>query len=111
MIVTVCVFSAYTLEFFWIDQITSTLPSTLDSNHHRQYLLIYPTRKFQKGGIQLKLCGGFEEETILRLLSYVRIDNVEEVPLEILSETTRSDGLGVMLQEKSFGTLQSCSGI
>jgi hypothetical protein len=37
------------------------------------------------------------------------MDKVEEVPLGILSETTRSDGLGVMLQEKSFGTLQNLS--
>ena len=56
----------------------------------------------------MKFCGSFEGESILRLLSYVRIDNVQEVPLEILSETIRSDGLGVMLQEKSFNTLQHC---
>lgn len=53
----------------------------------------------------MKLCGSFEGQTILRLLSYVRIDKVEEVPLEILNEIIRSDGLGVMLQEKSFNTL------
>jgi hypothetical protein len=58
----------------------------------------------------LKLCGSFEGETILHSLSYVRIDKVEEVPLEVLSETTRSDGFGVALQEKSFGILQNCSG-
>jgi len=88
--------------------VTSTLPTAFDPNH---YVPIYPTKKHQKGGIQLKLCGSFEGETILRLLSYVRIDKVEEVPLEILSETIRSDGLSVMLQEKSFGTLQNCSGL
>jgi hypothetical protein len=70
-----------------------------------------PTRKLQNGGVQLKLCGSFEGQKILRLLSYVRIDKVEEVPLSVLSETTRSDGLGVMLQEKSFGTLQNFPGI
>jgi hypothetical protein len=59
----------------------------------------------------LKLCGSFEGQTILRSLSYVRIDKVEEVPLEILSESFRSDWLSVMLQEKSFVTLQNCSGL
>jgi hypothetical protein len=59
----------------------------------------------------LKIYGNFEGQTILRLLSYVRIDKVEVVPLKILSETIRSDGLGVVLQEKSFSTLQNCSGI
>jgi hypothetical protein len=86
-------------------QVTSTLPINYDMDH---YLPIYPTKKFQKGGVQLKLCGSFEGETKLRLLSYIRIDNVKEVPLQILAESVRSDGLGVMLQEKSFRTLQNC---
>lgn len=43
----------------------------------------------------------------MRKLSYVRIDKVEEVPLEILRETIRSDRLVVMLQERSFGVLQN----
>ncbi len=43
-------------------------------------------------------------------MSYVRIDNVEEVSLKIVSEVIRCDGLGVMLQEKSFGTLLNCAG-
>ena len=84
-------------------QVTSTLPSTFNPNH---YLPIYPTKKHRKGGIQLKLCGSFEEQTILNLRSYVRIDEVQVVPLEILRKTFRWDGLGIMLQEKSFRTLQ-----
>jgi hypothetical protein len=90
---------------------TTTTTTPLGLNQYQHYLPICPTKKFQKGGVQLKLCGSFEGQTILRLLSYVRIDKVEEVPLEILSETVRCDGLGVMLQEKSFGTLQNCLGI
>jgi hypothetical protein len=107
-IVTVCVYSTHTSELFQFDQVTSTLPTTFDPNYHQHYLPICPTRKLQKGGVQLKLCGSFEQQTTLRLLSYVRIDKVEEVPLEVLSEIPRSDGLGVMLQEKSFHTLQNC---
>jgi len=87
--------------------VTSSLPATFEPN---RYLPIYPTKKHKKGGVQLKLCGSFERQTTLPPLSYVRVDKVEEVPGEILSERTRSDGLGVMLQEKSFSTLQNFSG-
>ncbi|EHK50805.1 hypothetical protein TRIATDRAFT_296879 [Trichoderma atroviride IMI 206040] len=89
-----------------IATVTPTLPATFDSNH---YLPIYPTGKHQKGGVQLKLCGSFDGQTILRLLSYVKVDEIEEVPLEILSEIYRSDGLSISLQEKSFGPLQHYS--
>ncbi|KAH6702140.1 hypothetical protein BKA61DRAFT_436974, partial [Leptodontidium sp. MPI-SDFR-AT-0119] len=84
--------------------VTSTLPTSFDPNH---YLLIYPTRKGQKSGVQSRLCGSLGGQTILRLLSYVRIEKVKEVQLGILSEATKLDGLGVMSQEKSFGTLQN----
>jgi hypothetical protein len=56
----------------------------------------------------LKLCGSFEGQTILPLRSYLRIDDIEEVPLGILIEEFRSDGLSLMLQEKSFDTVQHC---
>ncbi|PVH71215.1 hypothetical protein DL98DRAFT_435621 [Cadophora sp. DSE1049] len=82
--------------------VTLTLPMSFDPNH---YLPIYPTRKPQKSGLQLRLCWSLERQTILRLLSYVRIDKVEEAPL---SEATKLDRLGVMSQEKSFSTLQNC---
>ncbi|KAF2675036.1 hypothetical protein BT63DRAFT_450022 [Microthyrium microscopicum] len=87
-----------------IVNVTSTLPEAYDPT---RYLPIHPNRKFRKGGIQLKLCGSWEQDTLLPKFSYIRIDNVQEVPLEILMETTRWDGLGVMLQEKSFSTLLS----
>jgi hypothetical protein len=57
------------------------------------YLPIYPTKKFQKGGVQRKFWRGNN----VTLSSYIRIDNVKEVPLQVLAESVRSDGLGVML--------------
>lgn len=86
-----------------MNQVTSTLPPTASLGH---YLPIHPTKKFRKGGVQLKLCDSFGVQTELSSRSYVRIDGIEEVPLEILSEATRSDGLSLMLKEKSFATLQ-----
>ena len=65
-------------------------------------------KKFQKNGVQLKLCGSFEEQTVLPLKSFVRIDNIKEVPLEILIGEFRWDGLNLMFQEKSFDTIQHC---
>lgn len=71
------------------------------------YLPIYPARKLWKNGVQLKLCGTLEAPTILPLLSYLRVDTVAEVPLEILVEKTRSDGLTLMFQETSFRVIQN----
>ena len=85
-------------------QITSFLPPDFES---RDYLPIFPTKKFQKGGIQLKLCDSFDEQTLLRLRSYIRINNVKEVPLEILDEMTRCDGFNIMLQQNSFDVLDN----
>ncbi|KFY69677.1 hypothetical protein V496_00035 [Pseudogymnoascus sp. VKM F-4515 (FW-2607)] len=62
--------------------VTSTLPTIFDPNY---YLPIHPNKKLQKGGVQLKLCGSFEGQTILRKLSYVRIDEVAEVPRETVN--------------------------
>lgn len=69
------------------------------------YVPLYPTKKHRKGGVQLKLCGTLGQPTILRGLSYIRIDNVEEVPLEILRGENRCDGLQIMLLENSFNVL------
>lgn len=46
----------------------------------------------------------------MRKKSYIRIDNVREVPLEILKDTYRSDGLCIMLAEASFNTLRNLVG-
>lgn len=44
-------------------------------------------------------------ETHLPRLSYVRIDDVQRVPLKVLVPLAREDGLALMLQEKSFKVL------
>jgi hypothetical protein len=75
------------------------------------YLPICPTRRLWKNGVQLKLCGSLEAQTVLPLRSYLRIDTVAEVPLEILVEKTRSDGLTLMFQEKSLNAIQNSGNI
>jgi len=57
----------------------------------------------------LKLCGTVGVRTELRLRSYIRVDNVEEVPLEVLYRETRPDGLSVTLLESSFVVLVNLS--
>lgn len=90
--------------FLNLDQVASTLPLTANLEH---YLPTYPPKgNFRKKNVQLKLYDSSEARTVLDLYSYLRIDGIEEVPLEVLSEATRPDGLGLMLLEKSFSTLQ-----
>jgi hypothetical protein len=89
-----------------LTQVTSTLPDDFTPD---TYLPIHPTRKHKSsrksGGVQLKLCGSFEAQTWLPLRSYLRIDNPEEVPLEILDGVFRHDGLDTMLLQESFDTV------
>jgi hypothetical protein len=74
------------------------------------HIPLHPTRKHHKGGVQLKLHDTFDMQTRLPSLSYIRIDSLKEVPLQVLREVTRPDGLRVMLQEKSFKTLVNLAG-
>ncbi|KAI9871147.1 MAG: hypothetical protein M1830_003261, partial [Pleopsidium flavum] len=61
-----------------------------------------PNKKSRETRIQLKLCNSWEVGTELVKRSYVRIDTEYEVPLDMLIEAYRSDGLRLMLQSDSL---------
>jgi hypothetical protein len=84
--------------------VASKLPQTFISD---LFLPIYPTRKFCKNGVQLRLCSIFESESILPLRSYLRMDGIEEVPIDVLYEINRRDGLPLIPQEKPFCTMHN----
>lgn len=48
------------------------------------------------------LCGSSEKQTWLPKRSYLRIDALEEVPLEVLNAVPKRGDLDVMLKQPSF---------
>lgn len=83
--------------------ITSSATSTLQDI---DYLPIYPSRKNQHSGIQLQLCNGLDAWTYTEKKSYVKMDEVYEIPLERLT-AAGADGRQYELQSKSWDKAQS----
>ena len=64
------------------EQITSSAVSTLQ---YIEYLPIYPSKKNQHSGIQLKLCNSWDAWTYTEKKSYIKMDEVYEIPAERLT--------------------------
>ena len=74
--------SSLVLVFFnIIRRCTSAAVAQSSPSHYMPY------KETPEGWCTIETMQKFRRQTILRLLSYVRIDKVDEVPLEILSET------------------------
>lgn len=85
------------------EQITSSAASTLQ---YIDYLPIYPSKKNQHSGIQLKLCNDWDAWTLTEKRSYVRMDGVYEVPVERLMPAG-ANGRQYELQSKSWDKVQN----
>ncbi len=66
-------------------QITSSADST---PQYIDYLPIYPSKKNQHSGVQLKLCNDWDGWTYMEKKSYVKVNEVYEIPLESLIPST-----------------------
>ena len=86
----------------YYEQITSSAASTLQ---YIDYLPIYPSKKNQHSGIQLKLCNGWDAWTYTEKKSYVKMDGVYEVPVEYL-RAAGANGCQYELQSKSWDKVQ-----
>lgn len=84
------------------EQITSSAASTLQ---YIDYLPIYPSKKNQHSGIQLKLCNGWNAWTYTEKKSYVKMDGVYEIPVEHLT-AAGANGRQYELQSKSWDKVQ-----
>ena len=84
------------------EQMTSSAASTLD---YIDYLPIYPSKRNQHSGIQLKLCNGFDAWTYTEKKSYIKMDGVYEIPIERLTAAGAS-GRQYELQSKSWDKVQ-----
>ena len=84
-------------------QITSSATSTLE---YIDYLPIYPSKKNQHSGIQLQLCNGWDARTYTEKKSYVKMDEVYEIPLERLT-AARGNGCQYELQSKTWDKVQN----
>ena len=84
------------------EQITSSAASTLQ---YIDYLPIYPSKKNQHSGIQLKLCNGWDAWTYTEKKSYVKMDGVYEIPVERLT-AAGANGRQYELQSKSWDKVQ-----
>ncbi|KAL9622796.1 MAG: hypothetical protein Q9160_002915 [Pyrenula sp. 1 TL-2023] len=78
--------------------ITSSAASTMQ---YMDYLPIYPSKKNQHNGVQLKLCNDWEGWTYMEKKSYVKMDEVYEIPLKDL-KPARMNGRQYELQSKSW---------
>ena len=87
----------------YCEQITSTAASTLQ---YIDYLPIYPSQKNRDSGIQLKLCNGWDAWTYTKKNSYVKMDEVYEIPFERLT-AAGAGGRQYELQSKSWDKVQS----
>ena len=84
------------------EQITSSAASTLQ---YIDYLLIYPSKKNQHSEIQLKLCNGWDAWTYTEKKSYIKMDEVYEIPVEYL-RPAGANGRQYKLQSKSWDKVQ-----
>ena len=84
------------------EQITSSAASTLE---YIDYLPIYPSKKNQHSGIQLRLCNGWDAWTYTEKKSYVKMDEVYEIPAESLT-AAGANGQQYELQSKSWDKVQ-----
>ena len=84
------------------EQITSSAASTLQ---YIDYLPIYPSKKNQHSGIQLKLCNGWDAWTYTEKKSYVKMDGGYEIPVEYL-RAAGANGRQYELQSKSWDKVQ-----
>ena len=84
------------------EQITSSAASTLQ---YIDYLPIYPSKKNQHSGIQLKLCNGWDAWTYTQKKSYVKMDEVYEIPVERLT-AAGANGRQYELQSKSWNKVE-----
>ena len=84
------------------EQITSSAASTLQ---YIDYLPIYPSKRNRHSGIQLKLCNGWDAWTYTEKKSYVKMDEVYEIPVERLT-ATGANGRQYELQSKSWDKVQ-----
>ncbi|MCJ1357822.1 MAG: hypothetical protein MMC33_007818 [Icmadophila ericetorum] len=95
-------------EWNWVrvvtEQITSSAASTFQ---YIDYLPIYPSKKNQHNGIQLKLCNTWDAWTYTEKKSYVKMDQVYKVPFESLRAAAGADGRQYALQSKSWDKLQN----
>jgi hypothetical protein len=87
-------------------QITSSADST---PQHIDYLPIYPSRKNQHKGVQLKLCNDWDGWTYMEKKSYVKVNEVYEIPLEDL-RPAGNNGRQYELQIKSWDKMQNFLG-
>ena len=85
------------------EQITSSAASTLQ---YIDYLPIYPSKKNQYSGVQLKLCNDWDAWTYTEKKSYVKMDEVYEIPVERLT-AAGANGRQYELQSKSWDRVQN----
>ena len=99
-IATVSIFASHAQNLIKREQITSSAASTAQ---YAMYLPIYPAKKNQSTGIQLKLCNTWEEGwTFMEKNSYVKLDVVYEMPVELLRAAEGANGRQLELQSKSW---------
>jgi len=84
-------------------QITSSADSTPE---YIDYLPIYPSKKNQHNGVQLKLCNDWDGWTYMEKKSYVKVNEVYEIPLESL-RPAGNNGRQYELQIKSWEKMQN----
>lgn len=85
-----------------IEQITSSAAST---SQYIDYLPIYPSKKNQHSGIQLRLCNDWDAWTLTAKRSYIRMDEAYEIPVECLMPAG-ANGRQYELQSKSWEKVQ-----
>ena len=90
------------VTFFFYGQIISSAVFILQ---YIDYLPIYPSKKNQHSGIQLKLCNGWDAWTYTEKKSYVKMDQVYEIPVESLT-AAGANGRQYELQSKSWDKVQ-----
>ena len=93
---------AVQMSYIHYEQITSSAASTLQ---YIDYLPIYPSKKNQHSGIQLKLCNGWDAWTYTEKRSYVKMDGVYEIPVERLTAAV-ANGRQYELQSNSWDKVQ-----
>ena len=83
-------------------QITFSATSALQ---YINYLPIYPSKKNQHDGIQLKLCKGLDAWTYTKKNFYLKMDGVYEIPVEYFTAAC-TNGRQYELQSKSWDKVQ-----
>ncbi|KAL8911489.1 MAG: hypothetical protein Q9171_003350 [Xanthocarpia ochracea] len=92
-------------QWDWVKVVTVT-SSAASTSEYIDYLPIYPSKKNQRSGIQLRLCNDWVGWTYMQKKSYVKMDEEYSLPLERLRAALGANGLQYELQSKSWHKVQ-----